>query len=88
MDKIVKKLCKIGNPKNLVQENCEEMRIKPRATKVVVGLFIGLCVSLALLVSHVVPDPYMDEIFHVPQAQRYCKGDMTWDPMITTLPGV
>lgn len=21
------------------------------------------------------PQPYMDEIFHVPQAQQYCKGN-------------
>lgn len=34
-------------------------------------------------------DPYMDEIFHVPQAQKYCdyKFDK-WDPKITTLPGL
>ncbi|KAG9335889.1 hypothetical protein JZ751_003546 [Albula glossodonta] len=34
-------------------------------------------------------DPYMDEIFHVPQAQKYCDGKFSeWDPMITTLPGL
>ncbi|XP_067860900.1 dol-P-Glc:Glc(2)Man(9)GlcNAc(2)-PP-Dol alpha-1,2-glucosyltransferase [Heptranchias perlo] len=33
--------------------------------------------------------PYMDEIFHVPQAQKYCDGKFSeWDPMITTLPGL
>lgn len=31
----------------------------------------------------------MDEIFHVPQAQKYCHGKFNeWDPMITTLPGL
>jgi len=36
-----------------------------------------------------VQEPYMDEIFHIPQAQRYCRGDMAaWDPKITTLPGL
>ncbi|XP_076860881.1 dol-P-Glc:Glc(2)Man(9)GlcNAc(2)-PP-Dol alpha-1,2-glucosyltransferase isoform X2 [Brachyhypopomus gauderio] len=31
----------------------------------------------------------MDEIFHVPQAQKYCEGKFSeWDPMITTLPGL
>ncbi|TSK13165.1 Dol-P-Glc:Glc(2)Man(9)GlcNAc(2)-PP-Dol alpha-1,2-glucosyltransferase [Bagarius yarrelli] len=31
----------------------------------------------------------MDEIFHVPQAQKYCEGKFTeWDPMITTPPGL
>jgi hypothetical protein len=29
-----------------------------------------------------------DEFFHVPQAQRYCNGDYTWDPKITTPPGL
>ncbi|CAG8572169.1 2182_t:CDS:10 [Paraglomus brasilianum] len=39
-------------------------------------------------VNRVVPDAYMDEIFHVPQAQRYCNGDYyTWDPKLTTPPG-
>lgn len=34
-------------------------------------------------------EPYMDEIFHVPQAQKYCDGKFSeWDPMITTLPGL
>jgi len=36
-----------------------------------------------------VPDPYMDEIFHVPQAQKFCAGNYSeWDPKITTLPGL
>lgn len=31
----------------------------------------------------------MDEIFHIPQAQEYCKGNFrSWDPMITTPPGL
>lgn len=30
-----------------------------------------------------------DEIFHIPQAQQYCKGKFgSWDPMITTPPGL
>lgn len=46
-------------------------------------------VPVAVLVDSVVPDPYMDEIFHVPQAQRYCRGEfLVWDPMITTPPGL
>jgi len=41
------------------------------------------------MVTKVVPDPYMDEIFHIPQAQQYCAGNFTvWDPKITTLPGL
>ncbi|CAO3613505.1 unnamed protein product [Cunninghamella blakesleeana] len=41
------------------------------------------------VVNKVVTTPYMDEIFHVPQAQRYCYGDYTtWDPKLTTPPGL
>ena len=41
------------------------------------------------LVNTRVPDPYMDEIFHIPQAQKYCDGNFTqWDNKITTLPGL
>jgi hypothetical protein len=30
-----------------------------------------------------------DELFHVRQTQQYCRGDFaTWDPMITTFPGL
>jgi hypothetical protein len=32
--------------------------------------------------------PTQDEFFHVPQAQKYCEGDYTWDPKITTPPGL
>ncbi|WOL08428.1 hypothetical protein Cni_G17181 [Canna indica] len=46
-------------------------------------------IPISILVDRVVPDPYMDEIFHIPQAQRYCRGEFrTWDPMITTPPGL
>ena len=41
------------------------------------------------LVANKVPEPYMDEIFHVPQAQRYCEHRFNeWDNKITTLPGL
>ncbi|KAL6507990.1 hypothetical protein OROGR_024185 [Orobanche gracilis] len=32
---------------------------------------------------------FQDEIFHVPQAQQYCRDNFrSWDPMITTPPGL
>lgn len=32
---------------------------------------------------------WQDEIFHVPQVHKYCRGDFwSWDPMITTPPGL
>ncbi|CAL9773664.1 unnamed protein product [Musa acuminata subsp. burmannicoides] len=56
------------------------------AVAAVVSLWV---IPISVLVDRVVPDPYMDEIFHIPQAQRYCRGYFgTWDPMITTPPGL
>ena len=35
------------------------------------------------------PQPYMDEIFHLPQARNYCVGNLShWNSKITTLPGL
>lgn len=40
-------------------------------------------------INNAVREPYMDEIFHVPQAQRYCQGNFThYDPKLTTPPGL
>ncbi|CAD5207140.1 unnamed protein product [Bursaphelenchus okinawaensis] len=34
-----------------------------------------------------VPDPYMDEVFHIPQVRQYCNGNYRdYDPMLTTPP--
>uniref|UniRef100_A0A7N0UFT4 Dol-P-Glc:Glc(2)Man(9)GlcNAc(2)-PP-Dol alpha-1,2-glucosyltransferase n=3 Tax=Kalanchoe fedtschenkoi TaxID=63787 RepID=A0A7N0UFT4_KALFE len=58
--------------------------------RLAVALFLSLwIIPISILVNRIVPDPYMDEIFHIPQAQQYCKGNFrTWDPMITTPPGL
>jgi alpha-1,2-glucosyltransferase len=41
------------------------------------------------VIYQVAPDPYIDEIFHVPQAQAYCRGDwFHWNNKITTPPGL
>ncbi|KAB2013652.1 hypothetical protein ES319_D09G170000v1 [Gossypium barbadense] len=56
------------------------------ATAAIVSLWV---IPVSVLVNRIVPDTYMDEIFHIPQAQKYCNGDfMSWDPMITTPPGL
>ncbi|ETS83109.1 hypothetical protein PFICI_04985 [Pestalotiopsis fici W106-1] len=55
----------------------------PLAVPTVLGLFWLNNVNLF------VPKPYMDEIFHIPQAQVYCEGRHTqWDDKITTPPGL
>ncbi|VDO24106.1 unnamed protein product [Haemonchus placei] len=55
-------------------------------------MFAGVLALLhALLVTvayRYVPEPYMDEIFHVRQTRKYCSGNWSWDPMITTPPAL
>ncbi|KAF8472172.1 DIE2/ALG10 family-domain-containing protein [Kalaharituber pfeilii] len=52
-------------------------------------LHISFLVAATLVLSYkfqsIVPQPYLDEVFHIPQAQRYCDGKwMEWDDKITT----
>ncbi|KAF8971473.1 glucosyltransferase [Flammula alnicola] len=52
-------------------------------------IFCTLCVVVLKEVNKIVVEPYMDEPFHIPQAQAYCRGEFaTWDPKITTPPGL
>jgi alpha-1,2-glucosyltransferase len=55
-------------------------------------LFLLVPITYGTWLYHVntlVPDPYLDEVFHIPQAQGYCDGQFqTWDPKITTPPGL
>ncbi|KAG9441575.1 hypothetical protein H6P81_017429 [Aristolochia fimbriata] len=56
------------------------------AVALVVSLWV---IPISTMVNRIVPEPYMDEIFHIPQAQQFCKGNFrSWDPMITTPPGL
>ncbi|KAJ5565741.1 Glycosyltransferase ALG10 [Penicillium sp. DV-2018c] len=49
-------------------------------------VLIPLWVSL---VNKAVPEPYLDEVFHVPQAQAYWSHKWSqWDPKLTTPPGL
>eukprot|EP00656_Telonema_subtile_P040141 TRINITY_DN45205_c0_g1_i1.p1 TRINITY_DN45205_c0_g1~~TRINITY_DN45205_c0_g1_i1.p1 ORF type:complete len:456 (-),score=74.30 TRINITY_DN45205_c0_g1_i1:183-1550(-) len=65
---------------------------QPPSSAVLSGV---VCLSTVLIatvhqaLNSSVPDSYMDEVFHVPQTQRYCAGDFQhWDNMITTFPGL
>ncbi|KAK7715125.1 glucosyltransferase [Diaporthe eres] len=47
----------------------------------------GLAWQAAVAIS--VPEPYLDEVFHIPQAQKYCESKwLEWDDKITTPPGL
>ncbi|KAF8342782.1 glucosyltransferase [Cantharellus anzutake] len=51
--------------------------------------FAAFNILVAKEVNTVVNEPYMDEPFHIPQAQAYCRGEWdSWDPKITTPPGL
>ncbi|KAF8905457.1 glucosyltransferase [Gymnopilus junonius] len=51
--------------------------------------FATICVTVLKEMNTIVDEPYMDEPFHIPQAQAYCRGEFsTWDPKITTPPGL
>ena len=38
------------------------------------AIYGALTVITAYQIYDHVPEPYMDEIFHIPQAQKYCSG--------------
>ncbi|XP_075559491.1 dol-P-Glc:Glc(2)Man(9)GlcNAc(2)-PP-Dol alpha-1,2-glucosyltransferase-like [Dermacentor variabilis] len=46
-------------------------------------------VAVSIVIYRVQPEPYLDEIWHVPMALNYCAGNYShWDEEVTTLPGV
>ncbi|KAF6766103.1 glucosyltransferase [Ephemerocybe angulata] len=52
-------------------------------------VFAVICVTILKELNQIVGEPYMDEPFHIPQAQAYCQGEYAkWDPKITTPPGL
>lgn len=54
-----------------------------------VGTAVLCFVGAAWAFTSVPPEPYMDEIFHVPMTQAYCRADYArWDPKVTTPPGL
>ncbi|KAK4319854.1 hypothetical protein Pmani_009241 [Petrolisthes manimaculis] len=55
----------------------------------VLGTFSSVSYVFFVIIYTVQPTPFIDEIFHIPQAQKYCEGKFyEWDPKITTLPGL
>ncbi|EFA81567.1 glycosyltransferase [Heterostelium album PN500] len=62
------------------------------SSKTSISIQISLFVASIYLFNQFklnVPENYVDEIFHVPQTQRYCNLEFNhWDDKITTLPGL
>lgn len=60
-----------------------------RAARYLVPFILLLIVFWRTKVNTTVPEPYLDEVFHVGQAQAYWAHNWThWDPKITTPPGL
>jgi len=52
------------------------------ALTIFVFLMVYSVVSL-VVIDEIQPEPYMDEVFHIPQTQKYCDG--IFDEVIFTL---
>ncbi|KAH8691341.1 putative glucosyltransferase [Talaromyces proteolyticus] len=67
---------------------------QPKTGLTLAGRYLVPFVLLSLLVwrnqvNHFVQEPYLDEVFHVGQAQAYWANNWShWDPKITTPPGL
>ncbi|KGO57190.1 Glycosyltransferase, ALG10 [Penicillium expansum] len=62
---------------------------RSRSARWLVPFFLILIPLWVSLVNKAVPEPYLDEVFHVPQAQAYWAHKWTqWDPKLTTPPGL
>ncbi|KAI2795616.1 glucosyltransferase [Blomia tropicalis] len=59
------------------------------APSLVVSYLISILV-LFITVNRIQPTSFIDELFHIPQAQQYCQKDdfISWDPKLTTPPGL
>ncbi|XP_039263673.2 dol-P-Glc:Glc(2)Man(9)GlcNAc(2)-PP-Dol alpha-1,2-glucosyltransferase-like isoform X1 [Styela clava] len=54
-----------------------------------VGLYVLCSAAILQAVCQILPAPFIDEIFHIPQAQHYCNGSFSeWNDKITTPPGL
>ena len=64
--------------------------ISPELSRVILLLLIvSTHLKWRQLLTSIVPDPYLDEVFHIPQAQAYWNGKWgQWNPKITTPPGL
>ena len=40
-----------------------------------VGLHAGLTLCIFMVINNEQPEPYMDEIFHIPQGRKFCYGN-------------
>ncbi|EMG50458.1 DIE2 Dol-P-Glc:Glc(2)Man(9)GlcNAc(2)-PP-Dol alpha-1 [Candida maltosa Xu316] len=52
-------------------------------------VFVSVSISVSQKINQIIPEPYIDEFFHLRQCQTYCDYNFThWDDKITTPPGL
>ncbi|KAM9965606.1 hypothetical protein ACTFIR_005777 [Dictyostelium discoideum] len=55
----------------------------------VIGIIMIISLSILKIINSYQIEPYVDEIFHIPQTIKYCEFKFKeWDNKITTLPGL
>ncbi|KAL3417071.1 alpha- glucosyltransferase alg10 [Phlyctema vagabunda] len=73
----------------LVQQKSKSSRTSRTTITLIYGSVLFPAWLWVSQVTKHVPEPYLDEIFHIPQAQAYCDGQYdVWDPKLTTPPGL
>ncbi|KAI5788303.1 alpha-2-glucosyltransferase Alg10 [Geopyxis carbonaria] len=54
-----------------------------------IAVLSALVAVRSYYINTIVPEPYLDEVFHIPQALSYCANNFTtWDPKLTTPAGL
>ncbi|KAI0197587.1 DIE2/ALG10 family-domain-containing protein [Astrocystis sublimbata] len=68
---------------------CSHYRGSSLSPAIALSCVVPLALAWLLTVTKHVSEPYLDEVFHIPQAQVYCQGRYyEWDDKITTPPGL
>ena len=42
-----------------------------------VSVYLGTLLIISNVINEIQPLPYLDEIYHIPQAQEYCRGNFS-----------
>ncbi|KAL8876296.1 MAG: hypothetical protein Q9198_005484, partial [Flavoplaca austrocitrina] len=67
----------------------EDLRKNAQSPFLAWAIILGLVALWHTHIETVVPRPYLDEFFHVQQAELYLQGRyFEWHPKITTPPGL
>lgn len=70
------------------RRSSSNLEVSQKSDWVFAGILVLLHGLLVTIVYRYLPEPYMDEIFHIRQTRKYCNGNWSWDPMITTPPAL